>query len=712
MSTDGPEKDASLSYDLLIKFLNSKLENAAAYEKTALKLIRNGGVNLSKADKNGYHPIHLAAMNGSIKVFKALCKKGISPYAVDENGFTPFHYAKIHKQTKLLEYYEKNYPFDDIPKQQDAQSNEIDEALQHCGLLAYSIDLKENVTPDNYLIGLFTPALPNTEQKRSKSSKPDFKKQFASQITPSKLSHIAFGITEELKPTDIIRLLTKQLPGMELNAKLACIFFIKELIRQDSANEWCRESEFRKLFREFIRNIGSNLAMTSLKGKLQDYFRRRQPLAYLKSIDAFTFDLNKLFSDDILKLSPKAFLATNLLKNAANNQVFLTLSEHTNQLSQRVCMDILRAESPEEGAKRFVYYMDVIDRCVAQKNYAAAFAIYNGLQFNVVQRLKEIKKHIPDANHKAMTSYDSIFHPSGKGLRSLMIEYSDCIPVVAFYSADKDKISENSQLSDRVALFGKLNQQFTLHREYLSSLAPVHAANYLTDLCEQLQRMTFSQVESYWYSYHLEPARVLILDDNININSMLADLKLCRDMRSPLVVKQANKEYRHALAKDQITTLLKVQNYNEAITAEILSLCDKVIQQFSDDMPASEKRKNRVPRRKFALDDANQIEQVTDELARLNVAASDAASQKPRANTQFELSQKQRRLSDAGDQRHRKAPISSRGNADEVLPSFASSSNTFTPLLAALSSSSSNPIEKPTKESDLQADRALPVKPN
>ncbi len=486
MSTDGPAEKASTSNDLF-QFLNSKLEKAAESEKTALTLIRNGSGNLSKADKNGYHPIHLAAMNGSIKVFTALCEKGVSPYSTDENGFTPFYYAKIHKQTEFLAYYEKNYPFDDVPKQQDDQSNEIDEALQDRGLLGYSIELKEPLSLPSYLRGLFIPTLTCTEQNRSKTSK---------QINPLQLSRIAYGIIEKQNPTNIVRLLTKQLTNqfssMELNAKLACIFFIKELIRQDSNNESTNNIEFSNAFAEFITNIGNNLAMISLKGKLQSYYQRRMPLPYLDNIEAFTFDLTKLFSDAILRLSPKAFLATNLLMNATTNHAFLTLTKRTNQISQLVCKDIRQASSPQEGAEHFVYYMDVIERCITTHNYAAAFAIYKGLPFN------GIEQSILDAYDEAITRYDTLFDRSNKGLRDLMQENPACIPVVAIYLADKLIITEDTHtpLSDRIALFGKLNQQFAEHRDYISSLEAAHAQKDATDFWKHLQHLSFNEIDN------------------------------------------------------------------------------------------------------------------------------------------------------------------------------------------------------------------------
>lgn len=699
MSTIGPTKDTSSISPSLITLITSD------QEKAALELIKKDPSCLQTPDKRGYHPIHWAAIKGSLRIFKSLCKRGVNPYAVDENGFSPWYYAKNHKQTALLAYYEKNYPLEVMPKQEDKASNDIDEALQHSGLLAYGIEFKTDVDPQNYLLGLFSPVKMNTDPKRSKSSRPDFKRQIASQMNPLQLSQIAYGITEELLPADIVRLLTKQYPTMELCAKLACIYFIKELIRQDSANEWSSDADFNKAFTRFIEKIGNNLAMTSLKGKLQSYYQRRtaKQLPYLESVEAFTFDLGKLFSESIAQMSPKAFSAVNLLKNATSNQAFMILSERTNQLSQLVCRDILLASSPQEGAVRFVYYMNVINSCLVLTNpkypvynFAAAFAIYNGLQFNVIQRLTGIKKHVPEAYHKTMLKYDDLFHPSGKGLRALMLEYPNCIPVIAIYSADKDKISENKQLSDRIALFGKLNQQFAVHREYIASLAPLHAASYATDLTENLQRVTFNEVESYWYSYQLEPARILSLDGVIEINNMLIDLRLCRDIRAPLVVRQADAEYRGTFAKDKIITTLRSQNIAETSISESVTLCDKVIQQYADDMPASLKQKSRRPKRQFARDDAASIEKMTDTLVNLKIAENDIVAQRARALTEFDLSQKQRRLSDAGQQRRYRAPA-------------ASSSSTFTPLLASRSSSSSSfsEVEKPADKSSENK-----VKPN
>lgn len=728
MSTHGAVKESIPSYSTLNDLINSK------NEKAAVALIKKGGIAFDQFDKKGYLPIHWAAAKGCIKVFKALCKKGADPYALDQNGFCALYHAQIHKQKDFLSFYDKEYPsvFDQIAP--DAIVDEINELLQRMGFVAYTIGSKEPTTDDNYLISLFSPV--TTPAKSSKSGKLDLKKEMASQINPIQLTRIAFGITEVMSPTDIVNTLKKYYDKMDYRAKLASIYFIKEIIRQDTSNELIDAFDFAKAFSRFVNNIGNSFAMTSLKGKLQKYHQTKltRTAIYLQDKQSFAFDLANMFREAVLDISPKDFQAVNLLKNKDNNRPFLALSALTNQLSHLVCLDILHAPSGQEGLERMMYFMDMIAICLKEPkanaspilpyNLAAAAAIYNGLKFNVITRLSHIKD-LPDAYGRAMERYDELFHVSSRGLRSAMLETPACIPVIAVYSADKDKISENKLLADRVILFGKLNEQYAAHCAYLQSLEQLASMPSHSDIHKHVQKVEFSDESAYWYSYHLEPARVIELSEQATLGDVakiLSDLKHCRDVRSCLAVTLNNQNYRGTSAKNRIISYLGKLSLPTDTVKEITTLCDKVIEQFYNDAPVAAKGKftaEHAPKKLKRAAASHEAEDITHAFAdmKLEDPNSDALAHRPRSKTRAEIAHHDRRKSE----RPRKgsgSEYSHDSDSMEATPSFTPSlslTKRSGPQSAATSSdvvkaSSSSPSATSSKVTNSSISSANPFK--
>jgi len=659
MSTKGAEIDSSPSLNHLIRTGN---------EKAALELITKES-NLSTLYSDGYAPIHWAAKTGSRKVFKALVKKGANPYQQDREGFVAYYYMKQHnsqKHVKLLEYYEANYPLELITTL-DPLNQHLDMALRNSGLHTYHILPQDNTTPQNYLYNLFASAQSPASKKRSATSKPDIKKALATLVSPAQLTQIAFGIIEELPPLEIITILNKRYAHMDENEKLACIYFVKELIRQDIASEWVNESVFIKCYDEFLQKLGNSLAMTSLRSQMMKLLSH--------SSATIASDLTKAFAEAILRLTPQYFQANNLIKKADANEAFQALSALTNRLSEYVCMDILLSKKSEESAAQYCFYMDVIQLCLAESNgnYAAAFAIYNGLQFNTIQRLKSITSLIPDDYQVIMRRFEELFHPSFKGLQTLMVEHPHCVPVTAYYSKCKDSISQNEDFTTRVMMYGRLNAQFAEHCKHLRSL-PHLTDRYRTDICEKLEKDTYNETHAYWYSYQLEPARVIKLD-NTNPEALRVDLKYCKDVHSPLAINVGNKSHRGLAARQQIIEFASQQQWVEGTSAELVTLCDEVISLCDNDMPGAIKFQNQKERRLLYKKSKLELETKVDKHL---LSAMSELKLEPSSSNQIDDAPKRARSHTAVDvhQARRSEKPAKKSLKDQE----SSSSERFTPL--------------------------------
>ena len=670
MSIKGAEKNTSLSLHQLIYSGN---------ERAALELINKGNTEIETLDTNGYAPIHWAAKMGSKKVFKALVKKGCSPYQQDKEGFAAYYYINP-KQEKLVAYYEKYFPLEIIESADDRLNQQLNTTLRNMGLHTYTISSKDQLNTQSWLINLFTPEGPVESKKRTTSSKPNIKKELNSLVTPAQLTQYAFGIIEELSPLKILSILNEYYPKMNMAAKLACIYFVKELIRQDTAGEWVNNAAFIKSYDEFLINIGETLAMAGIRSQMKKLLGQ-SPIA-------IAFDLTKAFAITTLQLTPKLFQTLHLLKKVDENEAFQAISTLTNRLSEHVCMDVLLSKTPEEAAARYCFYIDVIQHCLAElnNNYAAAFAIYNGLQFNVIQRLKSITSLIPDDYQGSMRRFERLFHPSFTGLRQLMLEHPNCIPVTAFYSKSKASISEIEDAPTRIMMYGKLNSQFAKHNEHLRKL-PHLTERYRTDICEKLDKMAYNDTHAYWYSYQLEPARVIKLESTLTADALRVGLRHCKDVHSPLVVVSESMTTKGRAAMHQIAEFARQQDWQEEVTIELLRICNEAIHLCDADMPDTFKSPNKKERMFLYKRSKPKVKDV-DELV---ISAMSQLKLEPSSTSQSESSPNRARsntIDSHRDRRKSEAPPKKSKKETE-----SSSSESFTPLADLKRQSSSKPAE-------------------
>ncbi|MGE4349187.1 MAG: RasGEF domain-containing protein [Candidatus Berkiella sp.] len=632
---------------------------AAKNEKAALSLIKKGGIDLKESDSSGLSPIHWAANQGFKKVFAALVKRDVSPFTPDQHGYAPYYHATIQQREDFLDFFHKNYPLS-LPKSTTTSFNQdVDNALRNCGLHSFSIKLPtfEDSTAEEiddnvekiivsdkkkqtaiFLRSLFTPITLDANKRKS-----DSKSESLTELTPAFLSQIAYGLVEEMHPLEILKILTQDYKEMTWEAKLSCIYLIKELIRIDNKNEWIATPKFQAALEKFLYPLSNVIAMASLTAKIKQLYKHNliTSIDYHQSAAALSFDLAKAFTAATLQLTPQNFLAVNILKKAENNSAFQAVSTLTNKLSQIVCMDILLAPTIEIAIQRYTFYLDVIKHCLKEEtsstrnnmpyNFAAAFAIYTGLQFNALRRLECINQRLLaedkqklqkyDGISQRLQKYDRLFSNQGafKALRDLMNQFPECIPLIAIYSADKDKISENTKLADRIMLFGKLNQKFSEHFDYLCTLQHLNATPYRTDFMGQLEDFVYSERGTYWYSYQLEPAKIIQLDEPLDLTKLETALKFCKDIHAPLVVEQASKRYSGKEAKKLLSNHLVKQAAPQETVDIIIKLCKVIIKNFKADMPKSE-LVDVSPNRSFQKSNANRKHSDTDTIIELTTS--------------------------------------------------------------------------------------------
>ncbi len=693
MSTKGAEKDSIHSLNHLI---------ISGNEEAALKLIQKlKETELNTVDSDGFAPIHWAVKTGSKNIFRALVKKGVNLYQQDGNGFVAYYYLKQHnsqKHVKLLEYYESNYPLELVPTA-DPLNQQLDTALQDSGLHTYFVLPQKNTTAKNYLRNLFAPAQLPVSKKRAQTLKPDPKKTLATLVSPAQLTDIAFGIIEELTPLEIITILNECYSQLDGTAKLACVYFIKELIRQDIASEWVNDTAFIKCYDEFLQNLDDTLASTAIR----IYMRKLLGQTAL----AMAFDLTKAFSEAILRLTPQYFQASHMLKKAEDNEAFQALSALTNHLSEYVCMDILLNKTPEECAARYRFYIDVIQFCLAEQtnNYAAAFAIYNGLQFYPIQRLNSITSLILDDYQSKMRRFEELFHPSCKELRPLFQKQPHCVPVVAFYSKTKDTISQYEDFTMRVMMYGQLNAQFAKHCQYLRSL-PHLSEHYRTDICAQLEKTTYNDKQACWYSFQFEPARVIKLESSLTKEDLEVSLKFCREVHSPIVINVGNKKHSGLAARQQIVEFARQQQWLEDTITTLSSLCDEATRLCDADMPDTikpqVKRERKLVFKRPKLGVKTDIDALSNAIDKLNLET-------PRSSDEVEVRPRSRTVSTHHDRRKSEAS-NKKLKKEKAIPSSSSSftpladlrlssreSDPATPEASAVSSASAAPVEGSSK---------------
>ncbi|MCS5707986.1 hypothetical protein CC99x_003620 [Candidatus Berkiella cookevillensis] len=743
---------------------------AAKNEKAALSLIKKGGVDLKESDSSGLSPIHWAANQGFKKVFAALVKRDVSPFTPDQHGYAPYYHATIQQREDFLDFFHKNYPLS-LPKSTTTSFNQdVDNALRNCGLHSFSIklpifeDSTEEKIDDNvektlvsdkkkqtaiFLRSLFTPITLDANKRKS-----DSKSESLTELTPAFLSQIAYGLVEEMHPLEILKMLTQDYKEMTWEAKLSCIYLIKELIRIDNKNEWIATPKFQAALEKFLYPLSNVIAMASLTAKIKQLYGHNSisSVGSHQSAIALSFDLAKAFTEASLQLTPQNFLAINILKKAESNAAFQAISTLTNKLSQMVCMDILLAPTIEIAIQQYKFYLDVIKHCLKEEplstsnnmpyNFAAAFAIYTGLQFNVIRRLECInqgllaednKQRLPkyDGILQRLQRYDNIFSNQGsfKTLRDLTSQFPECIPVIAIYSADKDKISENTQLTDRITLFGKLNQKFSEHFDYLCTLRHLSATSYQTDFMRKLEDFVYSERATYWYSYQLEPAKIIQLDETLDLHKLEEVLKFCKDIHAPLVVEQASKRYTGKEAKKLLSNSLIKQAAPQETIDVLVRLCEVIIKNFKADMPKSEivdapqKSKSQKPSTSRKYHDADTVTELTTNIKKLSLDPQQeiidtSITSRPRAHTTtMGTPRHERRKTETTPKKKRSPTPSSSDQRDdstflESIPEIGELSlDSFSPRYTPLALASAKQRKKDSFSSSFSEEKDSQTKP-
>ncbi|MCS5711872.1 RasGEF domain-containing protein [Candidatus Berkiella aquae] len=607
MSTRGVEKESANQESSL----NSLISGDKKEE--ALSVIKSGKANLFEKDGKGYQPIHWAAIKGSFTTFKALINKGVSAHTADDKGYIPIYHALTfgRKKTntsheKIVKYYDEHFPAEFPEDQGGTLSQEINHDLRMCGLDAYTMQDAPDLP---YVLRLFAVA-PTTIEPKTSKTKPDFKKQMALRINPAQLTLKAHGITEFFTPTEILVTLTKHYPNMNEQAKLACIYFVKEIIRLDGAKDWIDNPEFEEAFTAFLNNLNQKMAFVTLKIKLQNFYQHQlnKLPPYLNAAAPLEMvrDLAKVFTEATLAITPERFRAINLLKKAKDNQPFLQFSDLVNQTSQLVCRDILCARSQVHAETIFKFYMDVLKICLNENNaydlpvnLPAATAIYLGFQNKAVSRLSFIKNMMNDIFKKEFAKYDILFAPSLSELSSSMkATQGKCVPMLTVYTDAKNRVLEQipaDQMDSRITAFGKINEEYAKHHPYLQSFPVVP---YMTDFHDRVTHIHFTDTDAYWLSYTLEPARIINLDHSPSVKDIWSALKYCKDVESPFVVLAQGVKHLGTDAKTKIEDYLALQtlpNDNSQESSDLREklaaiplLCQSIFAQYEATRPSKE----------------------------------------------------------------------------------------------------------------------------
>ncbi|HRE32711.1 MAG TPA: RasGEF domain-containing protein, partial [Candidatus Berkiella sp.] len=387
-------------------------------------------------------------------------------------------------------------------------------------------------------------------------------------------------------------------------------YFVKEIIRLDSAKDWIDDSAFEETFTAFLNNLNQNMALMIVKIKLQQFYQHRlnKLPPYLNALVPLETakDLAKVFTEATLAITPERFRAINLLKKVKENKPFLQFSDLFNQTSQLVCRDLLCAKSQVHAETIFKFYMEVLKLCLNEAkvqdlpiNLPAATAIYLGLQNKAVSRLSFIKNLMSTIFKKEFAKYDLLFSPALTELATVMkTEQGKCIPMLSVYTDAKNRVLEQideQEVNSRVTALGKINEEYAKHHPYLQSFPNVP---YITDFYDRVTHNNFTDTHAYWLSYTLEPVRIINLDMSPSINDIWGALKYCKDVESPFVVVVQDVKYKGADAKTKIDEYLSIQilpNDNSQASndlreklANIPVLCKVILAHYEATQPSKE----------------------------------------------------------------------------------------------------------------------------
>ncbi|MBN9287667.1 MAG: hypothetical protein BGO43_01720 [Gammaproteobacteria bacterium 39-13] len=720
----------------LINSLKAKYKTSdKSAEEKLVYLIKKKKVELHEVDPLGQSAIHWAAMNGWALVFNALVEKGVDPFLPSGEGFSPNRYARVHKSLDILKIYEEQFPVVILSEESTATTREIDAALLDCGFHGFPIlpiespkstKKDEEALSEEQALAHFLKQIFKDERFDFKSLKSatKSKKITLKYIDTTFLSQIAAGMVEQSSPEKVLKILNQLYPNCSWRAKLSCIYLVKEMLLQARVAELLLTDEFQQELKTFTQHRGEALALEAVKMKLAQFYQSKFHLPLAAN---YALDLLKVFTQATLQISPEYFSVKKMSPKLLDTP-FVAFSTLYNKLTYTVCMDILMAPTIAECASRMDFYLQVIEFCLTDDdnlglipNFSAASAIYNALQLFAVSRLQNACIISLPSLQKALSEFDPLLKglDNFAGINQRMAENQRCIPMMSLYSAQKDKLLEKDLASSIVA-FGQLNQQFERNRSYLASLAYLQKMGYKTDFISKVHKMVYVEKDAEWYSFNLEPLRIINLDEEKISAHLLEPLKFCLTLQAPLVVKKDQVQFKGHAAKDAIEAFLATPQFLESEKpeekrTEILGLCDKIIAAFAANNPFAAKIQEQDGRKskrskKLTRTPHEEVKPLPsaliDDFAALKInekphtyspsadnedmVVLEEEEKRPRANTTILLSSRHHRHQSERVSSPRKDKVRSTKTTPNLDEEALLSSRTFTPLVQA--QSFSNPL--------------------
>lgn len=426
------------------------------------------------------------------------------------------------------------------------------------------------------------------------------------------ITKVACGIVEEIPAAEILHLLIKLYPSLDENARLASIYLVKELIKQDSDQQWCCSLEFDDAFKQFIDVIDtSNYALYTLKNKICEYYEdkkqndpevKKSPISekwadFSTNIiiikdkkqrkqwaKLFVSDVNNLFCQGLIALTPLQMFTVNIIKRADSNQPWLAYTALCNKLTHWVSKDILSTEVRELRVKKVEFYLECLKYFIDNKhiNLGGAFCIYNALQHTTVSRLPEVKKQIGTESFKKYIELFG-FSKNFEKLREFILLHRHCIPQMSIIGSDKSFYSEKA-LNSRILMNGEINHKHIQLREFLKTLPPFQLQ---CNIQTQLDEFEPNEGLQYKLSYSIEPPLVIDLEENLTDEILLVKVQAFTIKSAPLVVKINENRYFQEEAKQMIlltrSTALTSQYQILGMETDdpLIMACDLAINKFA-----------------------------------------------------------------------------------------------------------------------------------
>ena len=243
---------------------------------------------------------------------------------------------------------------------------------------------------------------------------------------------------------------------------------------------------------------------------------------------------------------------------------------------------------------------------------------------------------------------------------------------------------------------------------------------YKTDFISKVHKMVYVEKDAEWYSFNLEPLRIINLDEEKISAHLLEPLKFCLTLQAPLVVKKDQVQFKGHAAKDAIEAFLATPQFLESEKpeekrTEILGLCDKIIAAFAANNPFAAKIQEQDGRKskrskKLTRTPHEEVKPLPsaliDDFAALKInekphtyspsadnedmVVLEEEEKRPRANTTILLSSRHHRHQSERVSSPRKDKVRSTKTTPNLDEEALLSSRTFTPLVQA--QSFSNPL--------------------